>query len=113
MAIASGASGLHGCERAHAAVLLVELPVDLHHLARRFWTASQQTSADYGVSQGKGFDHVAGFGDAAIGENADTLLGRCAGGYVECCQLRDSDAGNDPSRTDRTGALSDLDDARA
>ncbi len=52
VAVASGATGLHGGGAAHAAVLLVELAVDFHELTRRFGTTGEQSATDHPVGEG-------------------------------------------------------------
>ncbi len=109
VAVARGAAGFHRGETAHAAVLFIEFAADLHDLAGRFAATGQDAAADDGVGEGEGFDDVAGFGDAAVGEEFDVLLFGGRASNVEGGELGDADAGDDAGGADGAGALADLD----
>ena len=79
VAVTRGRAGFHRRQAAHAAILFVKFAADLHHFARRFGAAGENAAANHRVRQRQRFDDVAGFRDAAIGENGDAfLLRRCA-----------------------------------
>lgn len=109
VAIAGGAAGFHRGEAAHAAVLFIEFAADLHNLAGGFAAAGQDAAADDGVGEGEGFYDVAGFGDAAVGEEFDVFLFRGGAGNVKGGELGDADAGDDARGADGAGALADFD----
>ena len=71
VAVARGRALFHRRQAAHAAVLLVELAADLHHLARRFRAAGKNPAANDRLRQRQRLDDVAGLGDAAVGEDGD------------------------------------------
>ena len=113
VSVARGGAVCHCGGAAHAAVLLVELAVDFEQLARCFVAAGQQAAAHHAVGEGECFDHVSGFGDAAVGEDGDALGFGGDGGHVQGRHLWDADTGHDAGGADRAGALTDLDDVRA
>ena len=69
MAVAGGGTVLHGLAAAHATVLFVQLAVDFHDAARGFVATREQSTADEAVGEGERLHHVAGFRDAAVGED--------------------------------------------
>ena len=109
VAVARGAAGFHRGETAHAAVLFIEFAADFHDLAGGFTATGQDAAADDGVGEGEGFHDVAGFGDAAVGEQFDVFLFCGGAGDVEGGELGDADAGDDARGADGAGALADLD----
>src|SRR5688572_26663061 len=104
MAVTRGAAGLHGRVRAHAAILLIHLAVDFHDLARGFRAAGEEAAADDAVREGEGFDEVAGFGDAAIRNDADAFFAGGLRGDIERGELRDADARDGARGADGAGA---------
>ena len=65
------------------------------------------------MGKGQCLDHVAGFRDAAIGQNLDTALFGGARGDVDCGELWDAHPGDDPGGADGAGSLAHLDDVGA
>ena len=55
-------------------------------------------------------DHVAGLGDAAVGEDGDALGLGCLGCHVECRHLWNADTSYDACGANGSWTLSDLDD---
>ena len=111
MTVTGGAACLHGGEATHATVLFVELATDLDHLSGGLGATGQDAAADDALRQGESLDDVARFGDAAVGKDGDFFCRRCLGADMKGGHLRDTDTGHDAGGADRTGPLSDLDDA--
>ena len=70
VAVTRRRAGLHRRQAAHAAVLLVEFAADFHDFARRLVAAGKDPAANHRLRQRQRLHDVAGFRDAAVGEDA-------------------------------------------
>lgn len=109
VAVADGGTGFHGAVAAHAAVLLIEFPINLHDAAGGLHATGEQTAAHDGIGEGEGLDEVAAFGDATIGDGVDPEAASGFGADVECGKLGDADAGDDAGGADGAWPLADFD----
>lgn len=57
--------------------MFVAFSVNFDDFAWGFFAAGEEAAADDGVGEGEGFNDVAAFGDAAIGDEANVIFGGC------------------------------------
>ncbi len=92
VSVACGGSGFHGGEAAHAAVLFIEFTADFHDLAGGFGATGEEAAAHDALGEGEGLDDIAGFSDAAVGEDGYAFAVGDTAGDEECGHLGDTDA---------------------
>ena len=108
------AAGRHGAQRAHPAVLLDDAPADALRLAGALLGHRQQPAEHDRIrSGGQGLDDVAGVADAAVADDRDVGFARRRGAHHDRGELRDADAGHDPSGADAPGPDAHLHPVRA
>ena len=113
MTVARGAPSLHRRVAAHASVLFIKFPVDLHDLAWRLGATGEEASAHDGIRQREGFHHIAGFGDASVGKDSDPVFGGGLRANIERGELWDSHASHHSSGANRARPLADFDRGRS
>ena len=66
--VACGTPGLHGGERSHTPIGLINLAAYFHDFARCFPATSQQPAEDNGITNGEGFNYIALLGDTTVSD---------------------------------------------
>ncbi|MFM1941825.1 MAG: hypothetical protein RI897_807 [Verrucomicrobiota bacterium] len=93
--------------------MFIEFAADFHDLAGGFGATGEEAAAHDTLGESEGLDDIAGFGDAAVGEDGDAFLFGGATGDEEGGHLRDADTCYGAGGADGAGALSDLDNLGA
>ena len=104
-----GRAFVHSAERAHTAVALVGAALIQNDFARSFVSTGKHTAHHDGIGTGcDGFCDVAGEADTAVSDQRNTGALKSFGNVRDGSNLRNTDTGNNASRTNRTRADADF-----
>ena len=104
-----GRTFIHGAERTHTAVALVRAALVKNDFARSFVGTCKHAAHHDGIGAGcDGFCDVAGKTDTAVSDQRNTGALKSFGNVGNSCNLRNTDTGNNASRTNGTRADPDF-----